>query len=92
MFEYCVRALHLSEAAAYKRIATARAARTYPQMMIGGLAGGAAGLGGAGSNKLGSVGASGLALSSTLSPAKSSGRCLLASGPRPLALDLGRVA
>lgn len=32
MFEYCVRALHLSEAATYKRITTARAARSFPQI------------------------------------------------------------
>ncbi len=32
MFDYCVRVLHLSEAATYKRITTARAARTFPQI------------------------------------------------------------
>jgi 5-methylcytosine-specific restriction endonuclease McrA len=33
MFEFCVRELHLSEDAAYKRIRVARAARRYPQAL-----------------------------------------------------------
>ncbi len=33
MFVYCVRVLHFSEAAAYKRIRAARAARKYPELL-----------------------------------------------------------
>jgi hypothetical protein len=33
MFAYCVRALHFAEAAAYKRIAAARAARRHPEIL-----------------------------------------------------------
>ena len=33
MFTYCVRVLHFSEAAAYKRIASARAARRHPELL-----------------------------------------------------------
>lgn len=33
MFAYCVRVLHFSEAAAYKRIRAARAARSHPQLL-----------------------------------------------------------
>jgi hypothetical protein len=33
MFAYCVRALHFSEAAAYKRITAARAARRHPELL-----------------------------------------------------------
>ena len=33
MFVYCVRVLHFSEAAAYKRIRAARAARRYPELL-----------------------------------------------------------
>jgi len=33
MFTYCVRVLHFSEAAAYKRIAAARAARRHPELL-----------------------------------------------------------
>jgi hypothetical protein len=33
MFVYCVRVLHFSEAAAYKRIRAARAARRHPELL-----------------------------------------------------------
>src|SRR4029079_11077746 len=33
LFIYCTHALHLSEASAYNRIETARAARRYPQIL-----------------------------------------------------------